>query len=115
MGTFTSAIPRATTRGRNTAKRNRRNSEDLRGSWIFFPSWKAGLGLKINEEAENKTKAKNKDAATDQRVTDPVEALYWDENRDGADLTVRSSAASTGASAQKPDDATKYANLCSVR
>lgn len=59
------------------------------------------MGLKINEEAKNKTrKAKNKDAATDQRVMDPVEALYWDENRDGADLTVQSSAVSTDTSAQ---------------
>lgn len=64
-------------------------------------NWKAGLGLKINEEAKNKSReGKNKDAATDQRVTDPVEALYWDENRDGADLTVRSAAVSTDASAQ---------------
>lgn len=31
-------------------------------------------------------KAKNKDMAADQRATDPVGALYWDENMDGAKL-----------------------------
>lgn len=41
--------------------------------------------LKINAE-----KAKNKDMAADQRATDPVGTLYWDENVDGADLMRRS-------------------------
>lgn len=43
--------------------------------------------LKIKAE-----KAKNKDMAADQRATDPVGTLYWDENVEGADLTTRSSA-----------------------
>lgn len=58
--------------------------------------------LKIKPGKELKIKT------SDQRAIDPVEALYWDENMDGADGTTRRCAASTDEEpARWPDVATK--------